>query len=145
MVALTMMFSCRYDSLYLCCLSKKKVKQCVFGSTDASFIMQKILHLITVFGQWKMDNVGWEFVLDPSKKGNALFVEDDTKYEDFLRMVCEDYKISEMEAVEFAYMLPKRILEQMPSNTPPIFFSNDRQLASFITLFKTDIMCIYAH
>ena len=60
-------------------------------------------------------------------------------------MVCEDYNISEVKAVEFAYMLPKRILEQMPSNTPPIFFSNDRQLASFITLFKTDIMCIYAH
>ena len=49
-----------------------------------------------------------------------MFVEDDTKYEDFLRMVCEDYKISEMEAAEFAYMLPKRKLEQMPSNTPPI-------------------------
>ncbi|KAF2541910.1 hypothetical protein F2Q68_00031760 [Brassica cretica] len=58
-------------------------------------------------------------------------------------MVCEDYKISEMEAAEFAYMLPKRKLEQMPSNTPPIFFSNDIQLASFITLFKTKIMCIY--
>ena len=72
-----------------------------------------------------------------------MFVEDDTKYEDFLRMVCEDYKISEMEAAEFAYMLPKRKLEQMPSNIPPIFFSNDIQLASFITLFKTKIMCIY--
>ena len=58
-------------------------------------------------------------------------------------MVCEDYNISEVKAVEFAYMLPKRILEQMPSNTPPIFLSNDRQLASFITLFKKDIMCIY--
>ena len=90
-----------------------------------------------------MDNVGWEFVLDPSKKGNALFVKNDTKYEDFLRMVCEDYKISEMEEVEFAYMLPKCKLEQMPSITPPIFFSNNRQLASFITLFKTEIMCIY--
>ncbi|WZZ08178.1 hypothetical protein YC2023_094099 [Brassica napus] len=87
-----------------------------------------------------MDNVGWEFVLDPSKKGNALFIEDDTNYEDFLRMVCEDYKISEMEAVEFAYMLPTCILEQMPSNTPPIFFSNNIQLASFITLFKTNII-----
>ncbi|KAF2551774.1 hypothetical protein F2Q68_00036226 [Brassica cretica] len=31
----------------------------------------------------------------------------------------------------------------MPSNTPPIFLSNDRQLASFITLFKKDIICIY--
>ncbi|KAF2595389.1 hypothetical protein F2Q70_00042300 [Brassica cretica] len=55
-----------------------------------------------------MDNVGWEFVLDPSKKGNVFFVEGDIKYEDFLRMVCEDYKISEMEAVYLAYMLPKR-------------------------------------
>ena len=68
MVALTILFSCRYDLLYLCCLSKKKLSNVFFGSTDASFIMQIMLHLITVFGQWKMDNVGWEFVLDPSKK-----------------------------------------------------------------------------
>ncbi|KAG2282659.1 hypothetical protein Bca52824_053879 [Brassica carinata] len=65
------------------------------------------------------------------------------KYEDFLRIVCDDYNISEVKAVEFAYMLPKRISEQIPSNTPPIFLSNDRQPASFITLFKTDVMCIY--
>ncbi|WZY72721.1 hypothetical protein YC2023_004961 [Brassica napus] len=102
-----------------------------------------MLHLITVFGQWKIDHGGWEFILDPSKKGIALFVEDDTEYDDFLCMVCENYKISEMEAVEFAYMLPKRIFQQMPRNTPPIFLRNDIQLASFITLFKTDIMCIY--
>lgn len=93
LVALTMLFSCCYDSLYLCCLFNKKVKQCVFGSTNASFIMQIMLHLITVFGQWKMDNVGWEFVLDPSNKGNALFVEDYTKYEYFLHMVCEDTRL----------------------------------------------------
>ncbi|KAH0943008.1 hypothetical protein HID58_002645, partial [Brassica napus] len=94
-------------------------------------------------GEWKIDHGGWEFILDPSKKGIALFVEDDTEYDDFLCMVCENYKISEMEAVEFAYMLPKRIFQQMPRNTPPIFLRNDIQLASFITLFKTDIMCIY--
>ena len=65
------------------------------------------------------------------------------KYEDFLRIVCDDYNISEGKAVEFAYMLPKHILKKMPSNTSLIFLSNDRQLASFITLFKTDVMCIY--
>ena len=36
-----------------------------------------MLHLITVFGQWKTDNVGWDFVLDPSKKRNVFFVEED--------------------------------------------------------------------
>ncbi|KAF2611792.1 hypothetical protein F2Q70_00013211 [Brassica cretica] len=50
-----------------------------------------------------MDNIGSEFVLDAN------------------------YNISEMKAVEFAYMLAKRILEQIPS---PIFLSNDRQLKS---------------
>ncbi|KAF8114377.1 hypothetical protein N665_0038s0001 [Sinapis alba] len=64
-----------------------------------------------------MDNVGWEF--SPTKKGNAFFVGDDIKYEDFLCMVCEDYNmINELKAVALAYMLPKRILENMPSNTP---------------------------
>ncbi|KAL0886314.1 hypothetical protein Bca101_010297 [Brassica carinata] len=48
-----------------------------------------------------------------------------------------------MNAVEFAYMLPKRIMEQMGSNTPSMSLSNDRQLASFITLLKTNVMCIY--
>ncbi|KAF8114115.1 hypothetical protein N665_0041s0004 [Sinapis alba] len=81
-----------------------------------------------------MDNVGWDFILDLN----------DTKYEDFLHMVCEDYsRISEMKAVEFAYMLPKRILEQMPSNTPPMFLSNDIQFANFVTLSNTYVMCIY--
>ena len=130
---LTMLFSCHYDSL---------VFQCVFGSTDASFIMQIMLHLITVSGQWKMSDVGGEFVFDQCKKG-SFFVEDDIKYEDFLRMVCEDYNISEMNAVEFSYMLPKRIMEHMASNAFPMSLSNDRQLASFITLLKTDVMCIY--
>lgn len=129
-----MLFSCRYNSL---------VFQCVFGSTDAIFIMQIMVHLITVFGQWKMGNVGGEFVLDQCKKGNSFFVEDDIRYEDFVRMVCGDYNISEMNAVEFSYMLPKRMTEQMASNAFPISLSSDRQLASFITLLKTDFMCIY--
>ncbi|KAL0803144.1 hypothetical protein Bca101_058320 [Brassica carinata] len=102
-----------------------------------------MLHLITVFGQWKMGNVGGEFVLDQCKKGNSFFVEDDIKYEDFLCMVCEDYNISEMNAVEFSYMLPKRIMEEMASNAFPISLDNDRQLASYITLLKTDVMCVY--
>ncbi|KAF8056096.1 LOW QUALITY PROTEIN: hypothetical protein N665_1277s0006 [Sinapis alba] len=92
-----------------------------------------------------MDNVGWEFVLDLIRRRMLfLVVEDDIKYEDFLHMVCEDYsRISEMKAAEFAYMLPKRILEQMPSNTPPMFLSNDIQLANFVTLSNTYVMCIY--
>jgi len=73
-----------------------------------------------------------------------FFVEDDIKYEDFLRMVCEDYNmISETKAVELAYMLPKRILEQMASKTPSMFLSNDRNLENFITLSKTDVLCVY--
>ncbi|KAJ4902162.1 Uncharacterized protein Rs2_16113 [Raphanus sativus] len=40
-------------------------------------------------------------------------------------------------------MLPKRMTEQMASNTFPISLSSDRQLASFITLLKTGVMCIY--
>ncbi|KAF8087321.1 hypothetical protein N665_0589s0002, partial [Sinapis alba] len=89
-----------------------------------------------------MDNVGWEF--SPTKKGNAFFVSDDIKYEDFLRMVCENYNmINEMKTVELTYMLPKCILENMPSKNPPMCLSNDRQLANFITLFKTDSMVVY--
>ena len=83
--------------------------------------------------------VGSSFLIQV-KRGIFFFVENDMKYEIFLRVVFEDYNISEMKAVEFAYMLPKHILEQISS---PIFLSNDRQLASFITLFKTDVMCIY--
>lgn len=52
--------------------------------------MQIMLQLFTVFGQWKMDNVGWEFFLDLSKKGNVFVVEEEMKYEYFLSMVCED-------------------------------------------------------
>ncbi|KAF8100706.1 hypothetical protein N665_0218s0044 [Sinapis alba] len=59
-------------------------------------------------------------------------------------MVCEDYNtISEIKVVEFAYMLPKRILEQMPSNTPLMFLSNDIQLANFVIFSNTYVMCIY--
>lgn len=105
--------------------------------------MQIMLHVVTVFGEWKMDNGGWEFLLDTSKKGNALFVEDNIKYEDLLRRVCEDYNISELKAVELAYMLPKRILENMPSNIPPMSLGSDRQLADFITLYKTDSMYLH--
>ncbi|KAF8087928.1 hypothetical protein N665_0560s0006 [Sinapis alba] len=89
-----------------------------------------------------MDNVGWEF--SPTEKGNAFFVGDDIKYEDFLRKVCEDYNmINEIKAVKLAYMLPKHILENMPSNTLSMSFSNDIQLANFITLFKTYSMFVY--
>ncbi|KAL0846611.1 hypothetical protein Bca101_019857 [Brassica carinata] len=90
-----------------------------------------------------MGNVGEEFVLDQCKKGSSFFVEDGIKYEDFLRMVCEDYNISEMNDVEFSYVLPKRMLEEMATNAFPMSLSDDRQLESFITLFKPDAMCIY--
>lgn len=77
------------------------------------------------------------------RRGILFFVEDDIRYEDFVRMVCGDYNISEMNAVEFSYMLPKRMTEQMASNAFLISLSSDRQLASFITLLKMDVMCIY--
>ncbi|KAH0917430.1 hypothetical protein HID58_025090 [Brassica napus] len=51
--------------------------------------------------------------------------------------------ISETKAVELAYMLPKCILEQMASKTPSMFLSNDRNLENFITLSKTDVLCVY--
>ena len=87
--------------------------------------------------------VGSSFLIQV-RRGMLFFVEDDIKYEDFLRMVCEDYNmISETKAVELAYMLPKRILEQMASKTPSMFLSNDRNLENFITLSKTDVLCVY--
>ncbi|KAF8111461.1 hypothetical protein N665_0075s0007 [Sinapis alba] len=81
-----------------------------------------------------MDDVGLEFLLDSKKN----------KYDNFLSMVFEDYNmISEMKAVKIAYMFPKYILKQMPRNTFLIFLSNDRQLANFIKLSKTDVIYIY--
>ena len=63
-VALIMMFSCRYDSLYLVVFLINFFLQCVFRSTDTSFIMQIMLHLITFLdiGRWMM-LVGSSFLI----------------------------------------------------------------------------------
>lgn len=53
----------------------------VFRAIDAnSLLMQIMLHLFTISGQWMMDNVGLEFLLDPGNKGNVFVVEEDIKY-----------------------------------------------------------------
>lgn len=103
-----------------------------------------MVEVFAVFGQWKMlEHMGWDFVVSTRRGGRVYFIEDSIKYEDFLRMICEDYNMVEkMNDVELAYMLPKHILEKMARDTPPVFLSSDRQLTNFITLSRREVIRI---
>ncbi|KAF2549524.1 hypothetical protein F2Q70_00020230 [Brassica cretica] len=74
-------------------------------------------------------------------RSEALDVDDNTSYDDFVNMVIKEYKVNEqIYDVELSYMFPKKVLLTLPQNTPPVDINNQRQFTGFLEQLKTEAM-----
>lgn len=106
------------------------------------FLLQKMVCLASVFGQWLMiEDMSWHFEVDKGKGGRMFYLRDGCTHEELVRMVQADYMLDmEAELVEISYPLPDVMLHQMPLDFPPMYVTNDGQVHSLIELGKTHVL-----
>ncbi|KAG7594011.1 Transposase MuDR plant [Arabidopsis thaliana x Arabidopsis arenosa] len=94
--------------------------------------------IILVCGKWIYDK-RWLLIVNNKRGSWMLAAGDRTRYEDFIEMVYEDYGLDQrFSDVQLSYMFPKKILQKLPLDTPPVCVGNCRQLQSFLGQAKVD-------
>lgn len=95
--------------------------------------------IILVCGKWIFEKNRWKFHVDQERGSRVMAANDGSTYEDFIRMVIEDYKVEwRFYDVELSYMVPKKMLAKLPQNTPPVIIDCSRQYENFQQLVKSD-------
>jgi len=95
-------------------------------------------HIILVCGKWKFERKKkWLFEVDNDQGSKLLAANEETRYEDFVKIIYEDYEVDFAEhELELTYVLPKRNLVKENLDTPPVKVRNDRQFHGFLCLHK---------
>ncbi|XP_019099752.1 PREDICTED: uncharacterized protein LOC104784195 [Camelina sativa] len=95
-------------------------------------------HVILVCGNWIFDNNKWLFVVDNERRSRILQCNDQSKFDDCIEMVYEDYRLdNKVFDVVLSYKISKRLLQDLPSDTPPVIIDNSRQLHTFLGQLET--------
>ncbi|XP_019093349.1 PREDICTED: uncharacterized protein LOC109129530 [Camelina sativa] len=90
-------------------------------------------HVILVCGNWIFDNNKWLFVVDNERGSRILQCNDQSRFDDCIEMVYEDYRLdNKVFDVVLSYKISKRLLQDLPSDTPPVIIDNSRQLHTFL-------------
>ncbi|KAL1224311.1 Protein FAR1-RELATED SEQUENCE 6 [Cardamine amara subsp. amara] len=97
--------------------------------------------VVLVCGKWKFERNKWLFVVDVKRGSRMLAVVDSMRYENFIEMVFEDYELDKrIYDVQLSYMFPKKIMQKLPQDTPPVYVSNSRQFQVFLGQSKVDML-----
>ena len=92
-------------------------------------------HIILVYGKWKVEKTKWLFGVDNERGSILVAANEDTRFEDFVKIIFEDYEVDSGENdLELRYVLPKRNLQKQSIDTPPVKIGNDRQFHAFFGL-----------
>ncbi|XP_018435571.1 uncharacterized protein LOC130505574 [Raphanus sativus] len=95
--------------------------------------------LIIVSGKWKVEKNKWLFEVDNHRGSIIGSANEDTRFEDFVKNIFEDYEVDFAENdLELRYLFPKQNLHNQSINTPPVKIGNDRQFHSFLDLCKVE-------
>ena len=96
-------------------------------------------HIILVSGKWKVQKTKWLFEVDNERGSILVAVNEDTRLEDFVKIILEDYGVDFAENdVELRYLLPKQNQHKQSIDTPPVKIGNDRQFYAFLGLCKVE-------
>lgn len=77
--------------------------------------------------------------MDNDQGSKLLPANEETRYEDFVKNIYEDYGVDFTEhELELSYLLPKRNLVKENLDTPPVKVRNDRQFHGFLCLHKVE-------
>lgn len=107
----------------------------ISGSSGA-FAMEQ---LILVCGKWSFYRNCWFFLVDNSKGGRVVGAGRKTSFNQLNRLVCEEFGVDlNTEEVQLSYMLPKKVLDSLPADTPPVFICNSSQFLAYLQQIKTE-------
>nr|ACG60684.1 maize transposon MuDR-like protein [Brassica oleracea var. alboglabra] len=97
-------------------------------------------HIILFCGKWKFERKKMIlFEVDNDQGSKLLAANEETRYEDFVKTIYEDYEVDFAEhKLELMYVLPKPKLVKENLDTPPVKVRNDRQLHGFLCLHKVE-------
>ncbi|XP_019101361.1 PREDICTED: uncharacterized protein LOC109124917 isoform X3 [Camelina sativa] len=95
--------------------------------------------VILVCGNWIFDNNKWLFVVDNERGSRILQCNDQSRFDDCIGMVYEDYRLdNKVFDVVLSYKISKRLLQDLPGDTPPVIIDNSRQLHTFLGQLERD-------
>lgn len=110
-----------------------------FEATYSEYKLKIMEQVVLVCGKWMFDKSRWLFVVDNNRGCRILQGNSKTRYVDFIRMVYEDYGLDKrVWDVELSYMLPKKVSQKLPPDTPPVIIGNCRQFQTFLGQSKID-------
>ncbi|CAN6998893.1 unnamed protein product, partial [Brassica oleracea var. botrytis] len=79
------------------------------------------------------------FEVDNERGSILVAANEDTRFEDFVKIILEDYGVDFAENdLDLRYVLPKRNLQKQSNDTPPVKIGNDRQFHAFLGLCKVE-------
>ncbi|XP_024004810.1 uncharacterized protein LOC112081965 [Eutrema salsugineum] len=94
-----------------------------------------------VYGEWKIKENSWHFVVDMRKGGRMWFLNDGCTFGQLTEMARDDYNFGKKtEIIELTYALPVSMLQTMAPDTPPMHVTNDRQVSSLIALSRVHML-----
>ncbi|ESQ43470.1 hypothetical protein EUTSA_v10015794mg, partial [Eutrema salsugineum] len=97
-----------------------------------------------VYGEWKLEENSWHFVVDIGKGGRMWFLNDGCTFGQLTEMARDDYILGKRtEIIELTYALPVSMLQNMAPDTPPMHVTNDRQVSSLIALSIVHLLRLY--
>ncbi|ESQ51175.1 hypothetical protein EUTSA_v10017584mg [Eutrema salsugineum] len=94
-----------------------------------------------VYGEGKIEENSWHFVVDMGKGGRMWFLNDGCTLGELTDMARDDYNlVKKTELIELTYALPVSMLQTMAPDTPPMHVTNDRLVSSLIALSRVHMV-----
>ncbi|CAA7051709.1 unnamed protein product [Microthlaspi erraticum] len=91
--------------------------------------------------EWTIRDRKWYFEVDKTRGGRMFYLQDDCKHEELVEMVVNDYMLQvNGELLELSYPLPAAMMEKLPTDSPPMYVTNDRQVGSLVELCKEHVV-----
>ncbi|CAN6974234.1 unnamed protein product [Brassica rapa subsp. trilocularis] len=90
------------------------------------------MEVLCICGQWiSKESLQWEFLVDLKRNASIISIEEDLLYEDWMKIVSEDFSVKEEEiSLSYGISLDRKCIIE---SFPPISIGNTRQLRTFIT------------
>ncbi|CAA7031819.1 unnamed protein product [Microthlaspi erraticum] len=100
--------------------------------------MQIMVCLASVYGAWTIRDRKWYFEVEKTRGGRMFYLQDDCTHEELVEMVVNDYMLQvNGELLELSYPLPAAMMEKLPTDSPPMYVTNDRQVGSLVSYVRS--------
>lgn len=93
--------------------------------------------IVMMCGDWRFEKNRWLFFVNNSCGSRVVRADPSIKFEDFVSMVVKEFGFEKFgKEIMFSYMLPKKILVNLPADTRYVIVGNNQQFQGFLHLCK---------